>query len=436
MSPLLHLLLHVSLLLLSLQLSTFLSSNALGIVNRPLFFSSKSSRSLLFSSTKENHDASSAPSKDVSYDVIVIGGGLAGLSCAALLSHCDVGVLVLESHDVVGGCAHTWSRRGFHFESGPSLYSGFCNAKELGSCNPLQNIFQIIGEEPEWISYDRWGTVLPSGEKFAAKIGPEEFQHVLKTYGGPDAVDEFASLMNRMAPLSDAAQALTSLAIREDFGAVFTTLFKYPRELFMTLRQGALLNEPFSKITSEMNITNKFIINWLDMLCFLLQGLPASGTMNAVIAYMLADWYRPGVTLDFPKGGSGAIVDALVRGIHKNPQSRVITRAHVDEILVDKQSAVGVRLRNNTIVRANIGVVSNADPFVTKQLLSKARTEGATGEIMDNYMDNLCNTDSASGGTPILKSFIHLHAGIDGEGLPTIPSKDFPAQWVSLVVLL
>ena len=24
--------------------------------------------------------------------------------------------------------------------------------------------------------------------------------------------------------------------------------------------------------------------------------------MNAVMSYMLADWYRPGVTLDFPKG--------------------------------------------------------------------------------------------------------------------------------------
>ena len=35
---------------------------------------------------------------------------------------------------------------------------------------------------------------------------------------------------------------------------------------------------------------------------FYRKGLPSDGTMNAVIAYMLADWYRPGVTLDFPKG--------------------------------------------------------------------------------------------------------------------------------------
>ena len=31
---------------------------------------------------------------------------------------------------------------------------------------------------------------------------------------------------------------------------------------------------------------------------------------------MMSDWYRPGVTLDFPKGGSSAMADALVRGLY------------------------------------------------------------------------------------------------------------------------
>ena len=212
-------------------------------------------------------------------DVVVIGSGLAGLSCAALLAHCDRKVVVLESHDTPGGAAHTWTRRGFHFESGPSLYSGFSMDR---SPNPLKNIFQIIGEDCEWITYDRWGTVLPNGKRFAAKIGPEEFDDVLLEHGGPDAVMEFKALMDRMKPLSDAAQALTSLALREDPAAIFT-LLKYPKELVATLSQGATLNEPFLNVMNEMNVKNKFVKNWLDMLSFLLQGLPASGTMNAVM---------------------------------------------------------------------------------------------------------------------------------------------------------
>ena len=95
-------------------------------------------------------------------DVIVIGSGLAGLTCASLLSASSVATTVLESHDTCGGCAHGWTRRGFHFESGPSLYSGFSIDE---SPNPLKGVFQIIGEEPEWITYDRWGTVLPGNYK-------------------------------------------------------------------------------------------------------------------------------------------------------------------------------------------------------------------------------------------------------------------------------
>lgn len=357
-------------------------------------------------------------------DVIVIGSGLSGLSCAALLSHNDIPTVVLESHDTPGGAAHTWERRGFHFESGPSLYSGFSSDK---SPNPLKNIFQIIGEEPEWITYDRWGTVLPDGSKFAAKIGPEEFGDVLKQHGGEGAEEEFATLMKRMEPLSNAAQALTSMALREDAGAILT-LARYPRELVDTLKQGAALNEPFDNIMQEMNIKNKFVKNWLDMLCFLLQGLPAAGTMNAVMAYMLADWYRPGVTLDWPVGGSGSIVDALVRGVEKNKAGKVHLNCHVDQILVEDGRAVGVKLQNGKVIKATKAVVSNADPFVTNKLLTEARNKGHTGDEMDQYMDKLTNVSNKEH-IPNLKSFIHIHAGIDASGLPSEASADFPAQW-------
>ena len=33
-------------------------------------------------------------------------------------------VTVCESHSEAGGAAHTFTRNGYHFESGPSLYSG------------------------------------------------------------------------------------------------------------------------------------------------------------------------------------------------------------------------------------------------------------------------------------------------------------------------
>lgn len=370
-------------------------------------------------------ETTSTSSDKNTVDVIVIGSGLAGLSCAALLAHCGRNVSVLESHDRPGGAAHTWTRMGFHFESGPSLYSGFSLDR---SPNPLKNIFQIVQEDcEEWIQYDRWGTVLPNGKKFAAKIGPEEFDDVLRENGGPNAVSEFHLLMERMKPLSDAAQALTSMALREDIW-VGLTLLRYPRELVRTLSQGQQLTSPFIDVLNDVPVKDKFVRNWLDMLSFLLQGLPASGTLNTVMAYMLADWYRPGVVLDYPKGGSGAIVDALVRAVRKHG-STVSMNSHVDEILVENGKAVGVRLANGQIINANVAVVSNADPYITNKLLSNARANGELSESMNSHIDKMVSSDVDAGGMKDLRSFIHIHAGIDAEGLPEQASADFPAQW-------
>lgn len=144
---------------------------------------------------------------------------------------------------------------------------------------------------------------------------------------------------------------------------------------------------------------------------------------------MLADWYRPGVTLDYPRGGSGAIVDALVRGVRKHEPSRVCLNSHVDEIIVEENKAVGVKLASGQVVRAHEAVVSNADPYITNKLLTSARTSGSVPDSMIQFMDQFVSTDPSEGGVADLKSFIHLHAGIDATGLPEEASADFPAQW-------
>ena len=52
------------------------------------------------------------------------------------------------------------------------------------------------------------------------------------------------------------------------------------------------LTGSFSNIIDGV-ITDPFIRNWLDLLCFLLSGLPADGTIAAEVAFMFADWYAP-----------------------------------------------------------------------------------------------------------------------------------------------
>ena len=53
------------------------------------------------------------------------------------------------------------------------------------------------------------------------------------------------------------------------------------------------LQDPFTDVLEKVKVTDPFIKNWLNLLCFLLQGLPSDGTTTAVMAYMIADWCRP-----------------------------------------------------------------------------------------------------------------------------------------------
>jgi phytoene dehydrogenase-like protein len=51
------------------------------------------------------------------FDAAVIGSGIGGLTCAALLSRCGMRTVVLERFSRIGGCAQEFSRNGFTFDS-------------------------------------------------------------------------------------------------------------------------------------------------------------------------------------------------------------------------------------------------------------------------------------------------------------------------------
>ena len=102
---------------------------------------------------------------------------------------------MLEQHYEIGGCCHEFNvnmegkpvpsallakkpQPVFKFEAGPSLYSGLSDER---SPNPLKHIYQMIGEEPEWINYDTWGAHLPEVPNgYELSIGAENFKTILK----------------------------------------------------------------------------------------------------------------------------------------------------------------------------------------------------------------------------------------------------------------
>ncbi|XP_054776596.1 prolycopene isomerase, chloroplastic [Prosopis cineraria] len=354
-------------------------------------------------SLKENNSFSGKPEADV----VVIGSGIGGLSCASLLARYGQDVLVLESHDLPGGAAHSFDIKGYKFDSGPSLFSGLQSRGP--QANPLAQVLDALGESLPCATYDSWMVYIPEGE-FLSRIGPTEFFKDLERYASPNAVKEWKKLLDAILPLSAAAMALPPLSIRGDLGVLSTAGARYAPSLLKSIiqmgPQGAIgamkLLRPFSEIIDSLELKDTFIRNWVDLLSFLLAGVKSNGILSAEMIYMFAEWYKPGCCLEYPIDGSAAIVDALVRGLKKFG-GRLSLESHVENIVVEKDRAIGVKLRSGQFIRARKAVVSNASMWDTLKLLPKE-------VVPKSYSDRINST-------PQCESFMHLHLGFDAEGI-------------------
>jgi len=344
------------------------------------------------------------------FDAVVVGSGIGGLSAGALLARYGKSVLVVEAHDAVGGCAHSFERGGYTLDSGPSLWAG-CSAP---STSPLRQVLDAVGADVDWVTYDGWAVHdLRARARFRVTVGPDAFAAVCEAHGGARGVAAWRALLAASAPVVDAAMACPPMALRADpWGFCATALGPYLLPAIARASVAArrfvpdLLTGPASQLLDLSSADDDaFLEKWVDYLAFALSGLPAAGTVGAAVAYTLGDLHRPNAVLDYPVGGSGAVADALAATIAARPGCEVMTRAPVEEILVARGAAVGVALADGTRIAADV-VVSNADAWTTAKLVPPSADA------------RVAAWQASSAALVPTRSFVHLWVGFDAAGLP------------------
>lgn len=349
--------------------------------------------------------AAAAGDQPEEVDVVVIGAGVGGLSCAGLLARTGRKVVVCESHTVAGGVAHAFKRGGYEFDSGPSLLSGVSSPL---SPNPLRHVLNALGEDCEWVTYPGWRMVTPDGD-FDFRVGDQEsWEAVILGYGGSAAVEEWRRLLRLAVPLGEAAKGVPAAALRGDIGAV-ATMGRFLPKLPNILLNGLRFQAPFEDLIRDAEVRSPFLRHWLDYICFVLQALPATTHPTAPVAYMLSDMHTEGAVLDYPSGGMGELINALVRGVER-AGGELRYGAHVEEILLGADGvAKGLALRGGRRILAREAVVSNASAWDTAKLLPA----GPLGR------QRLEKPPATTG------SFMHLHLGLRASALP----KDLPLHF-------
>ena len=109
-------------------------------------------------------------------DVIVVGSGFGGLGCALSLSERGLRPLVYEALKYPGGCASTFTRDGYAFESGATLFSGLGERQLFGRWMARHRMDVQVSWLDPLVELRAPGLHLPVGrdrEAFVARLAAE-----------------------------------------------------------------------------------------------------------------------------------------------------------------------------------------------------------------------------------------------------------------------
>ncbi|MBD1837930.1 NAD(P)/FAD-dependent oxidoreductase [Coleofasciculus sp. FACHB-501] len=334
----------------------------------------------------------------MSLDVIVIGSGIGGLTAGALLARYGKRVLVCESHAIAGGAAHSFSRQGFHFDSGPSFYCGLTPGSGL---NPLQQVLEVLGESLQAFPYDPLGHYhFPEGT-FPVYSNAERYRQTVAKIT-PQGARELEKFEKRLLPLYESLREIPTIALRADWQIIPVVLGKYLPSVLKLLPHLKTVQGSVGNVL-DREVRDPWVRRLIDLECFLLSGLKAHGTIAPEVAFMLGERSRAGV--EYPVGGSGAIVDALVRGL-KRWGGELKLNSHVEQILIQSGKVTGIKLKNGEVINAPV-VISNATLWDTYTKLLRPE------DLPLSYRQQSLET-------PAVDSFMHLHLGIRAEGLENL----------------
>lgn len=271
-------------------------------------------------------------------DTIVIGSGMSGLTCAAVLSRMGQTVLVLEQHYVAGGGSHMFELMGgLRFDSGLHYlvpYSGLLMWLATGGREmPLR--FERMGEPDGTFDRIALGDDPPFAIKHDERHLPDLYARFPEHREDIDRYLEVSERILKRFPFFVAGKALPKWLQKPWHRYVLgETWRRYA---------GRTVQDVLQELTDEPRLAGLLAGPWMDT------GAPpdrATFLMGACVARGLA--IEGGA---YPVGGSTELAKGMIPAITA-AGGRVLVRASVREIVVDPRTnrATGVSMEDGTVI--------------------------------------------------------------------------------------
>ena len=278
--------------------------------------------------------------KKEQYDVIVIGGGIGGLGCAALLGKRGLKTLLLEQNERTGGRIMGFSEKGFKYE----LWN-LAPTPAVG--NNIEVLSRELGLEPGIkIVPPKKLTVAYRGR--SGKWGIDNDVRVFLPGRDPDPTSLF-----KLWEMDDKE---TEQAVK-----VLTELCFMPPEGIDALDQTDIsLEECLAQYEVPWAVYNYF-----GALSAAIVQMPIDAISAAEFVKLMQDCYLRGAG-GYAAGGFGSVVDQLTSAVHANGVE-LRTGVKVDRITVEGGRVTGVVTKQGEEIKCPI-VISSAglQPTVLK----------------------------------------------------------------------
>jgi phytoene dehydrogenase-like protein len=258
--------------------------------------------------------------------VIVIGGGIAGLSAGVYAQKCGFDVTVLESHNIAGGNCTSWKRGGYLFEGGMHWLTG-SDKKEpinklwryVGALNDSVNIhypepfFELALEKTSIRIYRNIDTT----EQYLLELSPADAKEIKKLCG------YIRKVKNLAMPVTDLR------------GVKVTKKAHMPLSLLFSAVSAFRVMAALSKI-SHSDYINSFTHEGIrDMI------RSFTSEKNGVLPFVFTMGTLARGDGGFPEGGSLPFADRIVKTFTALG-GEILYNTRADRVLIENGNAVGV----------------------------------------------------------------------------------------------